>query len=42
MSWMALHLGPTATMALAFLLLVLIVGTMVVFFRRMGLQENRT
>ncbi len=41
-SWIALNLGPTATIALAFLLLVLIGATMIVLFRKMGLQENRT
>jgi len=41
MSWMALHLGPTATMALSLLLLFLIGASMVVLFRRMGLQEYK-
>jgi len=41
MSWTALHLGPTATISLALLLLVLIGASMVVLFRRMGLQEYR-
>ena len=42
MSWMALHLGSTATMALALVLLVLIGATIVVLFRRMGLQETKS
>ena len=41
MSWMALHLGLTALMALALLLLVLIGATTVVLFRRMVLQESK-
>jgi hypothetical protein len=41
MSWMALHLGPTTTMTLTFLLLVLIGASMVVLFRKMGLQKSK-
>ena len=40
-SWIALNLGPIATMALALLLLVLIGASTVVLFRRMGLQESK-
>ena len=41
MSWMALNLGPTATIALALLLLVFISASTIVLVRRMGLQESK-
>ena len=41
MSWMALHLGPTATIALTLLLLVFISASTIVLVRKMSLQENK-
>jgi len=41
MSWLALHLGPTTTIALTLLLLVFISASTIILFRRMGLQESK-
>jgi hypothetical protein len=41
MSWMALHLGLTTTMALTLMLLFLISASTIVLIRKMGLQENK-
>jgi hypothetical protein len=42
MSRMALHLGPTATIALTLLLLIFLSASIVVLVRKMGLQESKS
>ncbi len=42
LSWLALKLGPTLTLALILLLLTLICAAMVAFFRKIQLREHRS